>query len=146
MGVGWGVALICKGPGPAAAISGLCLLTCVSPACSPPRGAPLSVLTEPSAWPGAKRFTPMAGVTQLHFLGCHPASAGPQCCPQQIQGHGAQRGHDQTRRRMTARCLQPARDLGIQRHQKPSGPLSGPFLSIRRKLVFAKLVSPEAGQ
>ena len=58
----------------------------------------------------------MGGVTYPPFVNVPPASADPQCSPEVTQGHGAQRGHDKARRRMTARCLQPASDLGIQRH------------------------------
>ena len=144
---GWlGVAVICKVPGPAAAFSGLCLLTRVSPPCSPPRGHPLPVFTEPTRGLGERGSPPWLESHTHPFLMCHQpqrAHSAARADP----GAWSPGGHDQARRRMTARCLQPARDLGIRRHQKPCGPLSGPFLSLwRRKLVFKKLISPEAGQ
>ena len=104
-------------------------------------------LQNPAHRRGKTVSPPMGGVTGPPFLNVPPSLSGPTVLQELTQGHGAQHGHDQTRRRMTARCLQPASDLGIQRHQKPSGLLSGPFLSMRRsKLVFEKVVSPKTGQ
>ena len=81
-----------------------------------------------------------------HFLMCHQpqwAHSAARADPGAWSPAWSRPGQ----KRMTARCLQPASDLGIQRHQKPSGPLSGPFLFMRRrKLAFEKLVRPKAGQ
>lgn len=69
--MGWGVAPICKGPGPAAAVSALCLLTCASPPCSPPRGQPLPVFTEPTHGLGERGSPPWVESHTHHFLMCH---------------------------------------------------------------------------
>ena len=82
---GWlGVAVICKVPGPAAAFSGLCLLTRVSPPCSPPRGHPLPVFTEPTRGLGERGSPPWLESHTHPFLMCHQpqrahsaARAGP---------------------------------------------------------------------
>ena len=65
------MAPICKGPGPAAAVSGLCLLTCASPPCSPPRGQPLPVFTEPTHGLGERGSPPWVESHTHHFLMCH---------------------------------------------------------------------------
>ena len=96
---------------------------------------------------GVRQFHPPWVESQAHhFLMCHQpqrAHSAARADPGAWSPAWSRPGQ----RRMTARCLQPARDLDVQRHQKPSGPLSGPFLSMRRrKLVFKKLISPETGQ
>ena len=74
------MAPICKGPGPAAAISGLCLLTCASPPCSPPRGQPLPVFTEPTHSLGERGSPPWLESHTHHFL-CATSLSGPTVQP-----------------------------------------------------------------